>query len=449
MTMEEVFAFIDENLERSVENLKEVLRMPSVAAKGEHMEETAEWMAKHLEGIKMDVEIHETSGQPVVTGLLDVGAEKTLMFYDHYDVQPAEPFDLWDSPPFEPEIRNGRLYARGVSDNKGDAVSRIWTLKAFHETKTEIPVNIKFVIEGEEEIGSPHMPEFVKKNADFLKADGGIWEFGGAGIDGKQEAWLGLKGLLYVQLEIERLKMDAHSAYACILPSATYRLIWALNSLKDMNSRILIDGFYDDAKELSENDLKAIAKVDLHENLTRNHYGIEQFLNGLTGDELKEWYYNAPTCNIAGIGAGWQGSGSKTVLPAKAMAKLDFRLVENMNPEDIKNKLRKHLDDKGFTDIKIAWYDGYPAAKTPVDHPFVDLVNVANRKVFNHGLVIHATSPGSGPLYLFTEHVPMVSIGISDYDSRAHSPNESVVIEDYRLAMHRIAVIIDEMGRWS
>ncbi|MFW9918900.1 MAG: M20/M25/M40 family metallo-hydrolase [Candidatus Thorarchaeota archaeon] len=447
--MKSVLTYIDENLDRSIENLKEVLRIPSVAAKGEHMEETAEWIAKELEGIKMDVTIHKASGQPVVTGFLDLGAEKTLMFYDHYDVQPAEPFDLWDSPPFEPEIRDGRLYARGVSDNKGDTVSRIWTIKAFHETKTELPVNIKFIVEGEEEVGSPTMPEFVKANAEFLKADGGIWEFGSSSIDGNQEAWLGLKGLLYVQLEVERLKMDAHSAYACILPSATYRLVWALNSLKDMNSRIMIEGFYDDAKDLTELDTNAIAKVDMHEALTRDHYGIEQYLNGMTGAELKEWYYNAPTCNIAGIGAGWQGSGSKTVLPAKAMAKIDFRLVESMDPEDIKDKLRSHLDSNGFSDIKIAWYDGYPAAKTPVNHPFVELVKLATKKVYGHDLVIHPTSPGSGPLYLFIEHVPMVSIGVGDYNSRAHSPNESIVIENYKLAMHRIAILLDEMGRWQ
>lgn len=443
-----VIEYLERNLEHSIGDLKEVLRFPSVAAKGEHMEETAEWVANRLDKLGLDVTIHKTSGQSVVTGHLDVGAKHTLMFYDHYDVQPAEPFDLWDSPPFEPTERDGRLYARGVADNKGDTVSRIWTIKAFLETGTDIPVNIKFVVEGEEEIGSPHLPEFVKDNKDFLKAQGGIWEFGGAGIDGKQEAWLGLKGLLYVQLEVERLKMDAHSAYACILPSAPYQLVWALNSLKNRESRILIDGFYDDMKELSESDLKAIAKVDMHENEVIDHYGIQAFLNNMKDDELKEAYYNAPTCNIAGIGSGWQGTGSKTVLPAKAMAKLDFRLVEDMNPEDIKNKLRRHLDTKGFEDVKIAWYDGYPAAKTPVDHPFVEVVNRANKIVFGHDLVIHTTSPGSGPLYLFTEHVPMVSIGCGDFDSRAHSPNESIVIDNYLLTMKRVAVVIDEMSRW-
>ncbi len=446
--LDDVLSYLESNLANSLSDLKEVLRLPSVAAKGENMEETAQWVADHLDELGLESKIHKTSGQPVVTGHIDVGAKRTLMFYDHYDVQPAEPFDLWESPPFEPTERDGRLYARGVADNKGDTVSRLWTIKAFLETGTDLPVNIKFVVEGEEEVGSPTMPEFVKDNKDFLKADGGIWEFGGSGIDGIQEAWLGLKGLLYVQLEVERLTMDAHSAYACILPSAPYQLVWALSSLKDSDSRIKIDGFYDDMKQLSESDLKAIAKVDLHETEVKDHYGIQHFLNELKDDALKEAYYNAPTCNIAGIESGWQGMGSKTVLPAKAMAKLDFRLVETMDPEDIKNKLRRHLDNNGFEDVKIAWYDGYPAAKTPVDHPFVDVVNKANKIVFGHDLVVHTTSPGSGPLYLFTDSVPMVSIGCGDFDSRAHSPNESIIIDNYLLTMKRVAVVMDEMSRW-
>jgi len=405
--------YIDKTMDKSIEELKKICRIPSVAAKGEHMEEAAEFLIHALDGIGLETSLHKTSGFPVVTGTLDVGAKRTLMFYDHYDVQP-----------------------------------RIWALKAFKETGTDIPVNIKFVIEGEEEISSPNLHEFVSANKDFMKADGGIWEFGGEDLAGKQEAWLGLKGLLYVQLEIQRLSVDAHSAYACILPSAPYRLIWALNSLKSMDGKILIDGFYDEAQELSSAELNAISKIDVHESQVKDHYAIEQFLNGLEGDNLKEAYYNAPTCNICGIDTGWQGSGSKTVLPAKAMAKIDFRLVETMEPADILKKLRVHLDKHGFTDIKIAWHSGYAAAKTPVDDPFVQVVNRANKAVFGHDLVIHPTSPGSGPLYLFKEYVPMVSIGCGDFYSGAHSPNESIKLENYTLAMKRIVSIIDEMSRW-
>lgn len=439
--------FIDNNLDNSIEALKTLCRIPSVAAKNEGLYEASELVEKMLKEVGLETEIHQTSGAPVVTGWRDVGAKRTLLFYDHYDVQPAEPFDLWESPPFEPETRNGRLYGRGVADNKGDTTSRIWTLKAFKETCTDLPVNIKFVIEGEEEIGSVHLPEYIEKNTHFITADGGIWEFGGAGIDGRQEAWLGLKGIFYVELEVERLSRDVHSSTACVLPSAASRLVWALNSLKDETSRILIEGFYDGIKPLTDSELDAIKKIDMHEDKLKNMYGIEEFLNGLTGDELKKAYYGEPTCNICGLTSGYQGKGSMTVLPAKASSKIDFRLVEGMHPDEIHKKLRKHLDTKGFTDVKIPYLEGYPAAKTPIDHPFVKIVETANKRVFGD-MVIHPTSPGSGPLYLFNKYVPMVSIGCGDYESKAHSPNESIVIENYRKAMHRIVAVMDEMSKW-
>ena len=444
---EAVTKFIDANLDSSIEALKKLCSIPSVAAKNQGLEEAANLVEKMLKDIGFQTEIHTTSGAPVVTGWIDTGAKRTLLFYDHYDVQPAEPFDLWDSPPFEPEEREGRIYGRGVADNKGDTTSRIWTLKAFKETGTDLPVNIKFVVEGEEEIGSVHLPEYTEKNTEFITADGGIWEFGGEGIHGKQEAWLGLKGIFFVELEVKRLSRDVHSSTACILPSAASRLVWALNSLKNQQSKILIEGFYDGIKPLSAPEIEAIQKIDMREEQMKEIYMIDEYLNSLTGDELKKAYYGDPTCNICGLTSGYQGKGSMTVLPAKASCKIDFRLVEGMHPDDIHKKLRKHLDDNGFTDVEIPYLEGYPAAKTPIDHPFVRIVETANQRVFGD-LVIHPTSPGSGPLYLFNKHVPMVSIGCGDFESKAHSPNESIVLENYRRAMHRVVAVIDEMSKW-
>ncbi len=444
---EEVVEYIDKNLETSLEWLKGLVRFPTVAAKGQSLPETANMVEALLKGAGLETKQHHITGAPVVTGWLDVGAKRTLMFYDHYDVQPAEPLDLWESDPFEPEIRGERIYGRGVADNKGDTTTRIAVLKAFKETGTDLPVNIKFVVEGEEEIGSVHLPEFTEKNHHFLKADGGIWEFGGAGVDGVQEAWLGLKGIFFVELEVELLSRNVHSSLACILPAPAWRLLQAVNSLKDESNKILIDGFYDGMRPLTDAELAAISKVDLREEALQKAYGVEEFLHGMEGIELKKAYYGDPTCNICGLTSGYQGKGSMTVLPAKASVKIDFRLVEGMHPDDVHKKLRKHLDDHGFSDVRITYFEGYPAAKTPVDHPFVSIVEKANRKVFGD-LVIHVTSPGSGPLYLFNEHVPMVSVGCSDHDSRAHSPNESIVIENFRKAQHRIVWIMDEMSRW-
>ncbi|MFW9794236.1 MAG: M20/M25/M40 family metallo-hydrolase [Candidatus Thorarchaeota archaeon] len=442
-----VTKFIDDTIDDSIDALKKLCRIPSVAAKNEGLEEASSLVEKMMKDVGLETQIHETSGAPVVTGWIDVGAKRTLLFYDHYDVQPAEPFDLWDSPPFEPKIRDGRLYGRGVADNKGNTTLRLWTLKAFKETGSDLPVNIKFVVEGEEEIGSVNLPEYTEKSTDFITADGGIWEFGGAGIDGIQEAWLGLKGIFFVELEVERLVRNMHSASACYLPAAASRLVWALNSIKDENSRILIEGFYDGIKPFTEAEHEAIKKVDLHEDLLKKDYGIDEFLNGLTGDELKKAYYGDPTANICGLTSGYQGKGSMTVLPAKASCKIDFRLVDGMHPDDIHKKLRKHLDDKGFIDVKITYFEGYPAAKTPVDHPFVKVVERANQRVFGE-LRVHMTSPGSGPLYLFNKHTPMVSIGCGDHLSKAHSPNESIVVENYRKSMHTMVAVMDEMSKW-
>ncbi|MFW9890346.1 MAG: M20/M25/M40 family metallo-hydrolase, partial [Candidatus Thorarchaeota archaeon] len=402
--IEDVLDYIERNTDNAIEELKEIVRIPSVAAKSEGLDETAEVLRGKLEELGFEAKVHEITGAPVVTGFLDVGAKRTLMFYDHYDVQPAEPFDLWETPPFEPDIREGRIYGRGVADNKGDTISRLWALKAFIDTGTSFPVNIKCIFEGEEEIGSIHFPEFVKKNKEFMQADGGIWEFGGEGYDGVQEAWLGLKGIFYVQLEIELLTRDVHSSMGCVFPSAPQRLVMALESLKDADHKILIDGFYDGVKPLADAEWDAIDKIDLREEDIKENYGIKEFLNSMTGRDFKEAYYNAPTCTICGLTSGYQGEGSMTVLPAKASAKIDFRLVDGMDPEDIRRKFRRHLDSHGFSDIKFLWYEGYPAGKTPVDHPFVDVVRRANSKVFDD-LRVHPTSPGSGPLYLFKDFV--------------------------------------------
>jgi acetylornithine deacetylase/succinyl-diaminopimelate desuccinylase-like protein len=445
---ESVLQKIDQNMNSAVEAVKAICRIPTVAAQGQGIEETAELVQKMLEDAGITSELHPTAGAPVVTGHLDVGAKRTLLFYDHYDVQPAEPFDLWVSPPFEPEIREDRIYARGIADNKGDLLSRIWAIRAFKEAGVNLPVNIKFVIEGEEEISSPNLPDFTKENSEFLRADAGIWEFGSAGFDETQEAWLGLKGILYVQLEVERLSHDAHSSNSAILPSAPFRLIWALSSLKGENERIQIEGFYDAVVPMTDVERQFASQIDLEEEARREFYGIDKFVANYEGDALREAYYYQPHLSIDGLTSGYQQKGSMTVLPAKASAKIDFRLVENQRPADLIKQLRRHLDTNGFTDVKIAWYEGYPAAKTPVDHPFVKIVDKANQAVFGHPIRIHPTCPGSGPLYLFKDYVPMISIGIGDHQSRVHSPNESVAITNYIKSMKRIAVIIDEMAKW-
>ncbi|MFX1562881.1 MAG: M20/M25/M40 family metallo-hydrolase, partial [Promethearchaeota archaeon] len=207
--------------------------------------------------------------------------------------------------------------------------------------------------------------------------------------------------------------------------------------------------FYDDVQPLTEEEHRVISNIDIAEERRLKFYGIKTFVCDLKGEKLKHAYYGEPSLNICGITSGYQKEGSMTVLPAKASAKIDFRLVEKQDPIDILQKLRHHLDVNGFNNVEIAWHEGYPAAKTPVDHPFVDIIAKANQQVFGHQLQVHPTNPGSGPLHLFKKYVPMVSIGVGDHDSRAHSPNESISLDNFVKSTKRLAVIMEEMSKWK
>src|SRR5690242_8102524 len=331
--LEEIDRSIEEHLPESLDDLKRLARIPSVSSKGEGIAEAAALVAELLEGAGFAARVLPTTGHPVVYA--DSAAEgkdgagtasgKTLICYNHYDVQPAEPLELWDSEPFTLTERDGRLYARGVSDDKGQLISRIAAMRAVRAVTGGLPARVKFLVEGEEEISSPHLETFVEHNKDLLAADACVWEFGGVNFEGRPIVVLGLRGILYVEYHVRVLSRDAHSGGAHNLPNAAWRLVNALATLKDETGRIRIPGFYDDAKEPGEVELQLLEEMPSDEAFQREHFGVKEFVNGHTGSEYKRAVYE-PTANIAGLSAGWEGKGSKTVIPAAAMAKMDFRL---------------------------------------------------------------------------------------------------------------------------
>ncbi len=369
------------------------------------------------------------------------------MCYNHYDVQPAEPLDLWESSPFEATERNGRLYGRGISDDKGQLLSRIAAMRAVKAVTGALPARVKFCVEGEEEIGSVHLEPFVEEHADLLKCDACVWEFGGVDAQGRPVQTLGLRGLLYVEFRVRTMSRDAHSGGAHNNPNAAWRLLRALATIKDEDERILIPGFYDEMKPPSATEQRLLEEMPSEEEFTRRHYGIKQFVGGHTGKEYKAAVYK-PTANIAGIGAGWQGQGSKTVTPAYAMAKMDFRLVPDQDPKDLFNKLRKHLDDKGFSDVEMVMLGGERGATTPVDDPFVALTLRISSEVYGKPVVVNPLSGGSGPVWAFRHYLntPIVTMGCGDPQSNAHSPNESISIEGFRLATREMARLLVAYG---
>ena len=386
---------------------------------------------------------------PVVYGEISGESPSTILFYDHYDVQPPEPLELWTSPPFEPVQREGKLFGRGVSDNKGNTVARLLALRAFQKMRGKLPISVKFLIEGEEEIGSPNLGAFVERNRQLLKADACIWECGGVNWKDQPIIMLGLKGILYVELEARGASQDVHSSMGTVVPNPAWRLVWALASLKDMDENIQIAGFYDNVRPPTKQEIAAIKAIPPDDEETKQSLGLKEFVKGVTGFDYRSRYILEPICNICGIYSGYTGPGSKTVLPCVARAKLDFRLVPNQRPDEILSKLRKHLDSHGFSDIAIApTTEGENPARTPLDSPFVNIVASAGKEAFGADPVIMPAMAGSGPMYYFTDTLglPTAGIGVDYLGSRAHAPDENIRIADFILGTKHVAALLERMA---
>jgi acetylornithine deacetylase/succinyl-diaminopimelate desuccinylase-like protein len=442
--------YLDSNLGESISQLSFLCSQPSVAAQNWGLEECAKLVREMLNSRGFNAQILPTGGAPVVFAERKGIQDKTLLFYNHYDVQPPEPLDLWINPPFQPSLVDGKLYARGVSDDKGHLVSRLFAIDAILKEMGELPCNIKFVVEGEEEIGSVHLPEFVRNNTQLLKADACIWEFGSVDHRGIPMQYLGLRGICYVELSVQTAKDDVHSGLGgSIFPNSAWRLVWALNSLKDQNERIRIPGHYDKVRLPSKRDIQLMEALPEVAQEYQERYGVSHFLKGIKGGlELRTTEVFEPTCTICGLTSGYQGKGSKTVLPAKASAKIDFRLVPDQTPEDVLARLRTHLDEEGFSDVEITFLGGGPAARTDPDDQFVSLVVDSAEPIYGHPMQIVPMTGGSGPNYAFKHYlnIPICTAGIGYPGSKTHAPNENILLDLYLKGAKHITRIINEFA---
>jgi acetylornithine deacetylase/succinyl-diaminopimelate desuccinylase-like protein len=442
--------YLDTHLDNSITELSRLVAQPSVSAQNWGLNECADLVADMLHARGFDVQIMPTDGAPVVFGERSGRSDKTLLIYNHYDVQPPEPLDLWDNPPFEPSLRDGKLYGRGVADDKGPIVSRLLAIDALLEQDGELPCNIKFIIEGEEETSSVHLHDFVEHNQELLAADACIWEFGGVDHRETPMQYLGLRGICYVELSVETAKVDTHSGTGgSIFPNAAWRLVWALRSLKGSDGRIRIPGFYDLVKQPSPRDRQYMAALPEVAAEFKERFGVKYFLKGLTGGvDLRIAGVFEPTCTICGLTSGYQGPGSKTVLPARASAKVDFRLVPDQHPLEILDQLRIHLDNQGFDDVQIEYLGGEPPARTDPDDPFVKLVVETAEPVYGAPMQIVPMVGGSGPSYLFVYllKLPVVTAGPGYPGSLAHAPNENLRLDLYLKHAKHVVRILKAFG---
>ncbi|MDQ4001793.1 MAG: M20/M25/M40 family metallo-hydrolase [Actinomycetota bacterium] len=419
-----------------LDELVEFLSMPSISAQTDDegsFQECAEWVRSKLEEAGAEARLVETDGHPVVYAEIGSG-DKTLLSYGHYDVQPPEPLELWESDPFKPEVRDGTIFARGVADDKGDVMARIQALRLYQEKHGPLPFKLKFLIEGEEEVGSPNLPGFVRSNAELLAADACLWEGSMKDEAGRPMIFCGTKGMLYVELRTKGASHDLHSMYGGLAPNPAWRLVQALRTIKDENGEITLDGLEELIEPPSKEDLKAIEEIPFDEPALKASWGVEAFDRNLTGKEALKEYLLRPTANIAGIQSGYTGPGSKTIVPTEAFVKMDFRLVAGQSPEPVLELLRSHLRKRGFENVEIAYLNGVEAAKTLISSPVVRTAVETWRELGARDAVIYPTIGGSGPTSLVATElgIPTIMTGaVLNPESRIHAPNESVRLDDY------------------
>lgn len=452
--IESVKKDIAEHIDESISDLERLCAQPSISAQNIGLDTCSKLVQSMLDEAGLETELLPVpGGPPIVTGVIKGKSNQTILFYDHYDVQPPEPLELWTSDPFKPEIRDERFFARGASDDKGNLAARISAVKAYMRVAGELPVSVKFFVEGEEEIGSPHLSDFFEANTDDLKdrlmANGCIWEAGGVTWDGSPVMHLGLKGILYLELEARGPNRDLHSSYGAVVPNPAWTLMWALSTIKDRHEKILIPGFYDDVRKPTKEELLSLTSSSNEDQSFLEDIGIGSFVEGASGSDYEKRLLLEPACSICGVESGYTGQGAKTVLPSIAKAKMDFRLVPNQKPRDIKKKLEDHLRREGFDSINVIEHGSTYPARTQIDSPWAKLVQQSAESVYGKAATLLPGIAGSGPMYPFTDilGIPTITTGVGYPDNRIHAPNENIRLEDYLLNIQHTADIMDKMSK--
>jgi acetylornithine deacetylase/succinyl-diaminopimelate desuccinylase-like protein len=443
-------SYINQNLDSSLDELKILVSQPSISAKRIGLVDCAKLVVNLFQKRGFEIHQFDNDGAPIIVAEKKGKSDRTILFYNHYDVQPAEPLRLWKSPPFELTINDGKAYGRGANDNKGNITNRLLAIDAILDEDGELPCSVKFIIEGEEETDSFNFAKFVNTHQDLLRADACIWEFGEVDGNDHPMEFLGLRGICYVELEVETAKRDIHSGVGgSIVANAAWRLIWALSTLKSEDEKINLPGFYDDIVPPSAIDMEWLAALPDMSVDYKKRFGVDHFLNNISGGlELQIAEVFQPTCTICGLSSGYHGQGSKTIVPARAHAKIDFRLVPNQRPEKVMRQLRTHLDQNGFQDIKITNLCSDAPARTDPNDGFIKTIIQTSEEVYGEPMKIVPMTGGSGPNAIIQDalKIPIASLGIGYPDSRVHAPNENIRLDLYLKTAKHITRILSKFG---
>ncbi|WP_019412633.1 M20/M25/M40 family metallo-hydrolase [Paenisporosarcina sp. TG20] len=438
---------IDNRKDEYLEVLYKLLRVESISAQNNGIDEACIMLKEVMEDAGIETKVIPYKKNPFIYGeIIRDPKAFTLLIYGHYDVQPPDPIDEWVSPPFEPTIRDGKIYCRGVGDNKGQLMAQILAVKSYIDTVGNLPINIKFIFEGEEEIGSPNLASFVAENKELLKADLVYTSDGPKHDSGAPLVLLGVRGMTYIELTAKGAEWDNHSGNkGNIVPNPAWKIIDLLNTMRDSEGRILIEGFYDNIRGITKREEEIIRSLPFDKKNIASQIGYEDF------DMEKEDYYRKltlePTFNIAGFTSGYGGEGSKTIIPSTAVLKMDIRLVVDQDPDDIYEKFSAHVK-KYAPDIEVKKLAAMKPSRTSSNLEIVDVITNAVRKAFRQEPVLQPSMGGSLPDYVWTDvlETPSIIIPYANFDEANHSPNEKIGVEDFINGIKCTCHVIEEIA---
>lgn len=434
--------------DRHLAELMEFLRIPSISALSTHradVRRAAAWLADRLRRAGLEhVAVEETGGHPVVVGdWLHAPGAPTVLIYGHYDVQPVDPESLWTTPPFEPQIRDGRLYARGASDDKGQTFMHVLAVEAWLEETGRLPVNVKFLVEGEEEVGSRHLDAYVERNRDRLAADVVVVSDTPMFAAGRPAVCYGLRGIASMEVRVQGPASDLHSGlYGGSVLNPIQALVALLASLHDADGRVAVPGFYDDVRPLSAEERDAFARLPFDEEAYRRQLGVPA-LFGEPGYTTLERVWARPTLEFNGINGGFQGEGGKTIVPSWASAKISCRLVPDQDPEKVLDAIEQHLRARAprAVELTIERGAGSPASIVPLDHPAVRAAAQTLQETYGQPADFIRMGGSIPIVQTFRERLgaPVVLLGFGLPDENFHAPNEFFTLENFDLGLRTLA----------
>lgn len=448
--------YLDDHRTRFLEDYLDLLRIPSISALPEHAQDVrraAEWVARRLEAAGLEgVRVMETGGHPVVYGeWLHAPGKPTVLVYGHFDVQPVDPLELWSSPPFDPSIRDGRVYARGASDNKGNFILAVFAVEALLRGEGRLPLNVKFFLEGQEEIGSPQLPAFIAQHKDLLACDLVISTDGANWAEDQPSLSVGSRGLCALQIDVQGASSDLHSGlYGGTIQNPIHALVRLLDSMRSPDGKILVEGFYDRVAPLSSEEREMLARIPFDEEAYARNLGVPATF-GEPGYTTLERAWIRPTLEINGIWGGFQGEGTKTVLPNEAHAKISCRLVPDQDPEEIIACIKAHVEQNAPPGVRVT-VRPFPGSAhpyvVPPDLPALRVARQVLAEVYGKEPYLIRTGGTVPVLALFLAHLGAhtITVAFGVEDERFHSPDEFFRLENFDRGQRGYVRLLQRLG---